>query len=92
MTKTPSSPRRRGSRALETGRRSVPAQGALDSRLRGNDGDARSVIPAQPGTQGALDSRLRRNDGDARSVIPAQAGTQGALDSRLRGNDVARLR
>jgi hypothetical protein len=72
----------------------VPANaGALDSRLRGNDGEPVPtpgfVIPAKAGTQGissaakteALDSRLRGNDGEPVPtpgfVIPAKAGTQG---------------
>jgi hypothetical protein len=75
--------------------------GALDSRLRGNDGEVSGfVIPAIPDAAktGALASRLRGNDGEVPPpgfVIPAKAGTQGfpdaaktrALDSRRRGND-----
>jgi hypothetical protein len=66
--------------------------GALDSRLRGNDGEESTpgfVIPAKVGIQA---------DGEVSTpgfVIPAKAGIQGfpgtaksgALDSRLRGID-----
>ena len=71
---------------------------ALDSRFRGNDGEALPipliVAPAQAGAQvqqlrpTALDSRFRGNDGVFRrvfffAVMPAQAGIQGHALRRL---------